>query len=399
MVESGGIDKRVTILRVYLYLTFISSFVFFHLSNRLIFGTSVMRTQCDNEFKYLHERLQNNGLRLPVTDDILTKSNINNLPKLNLSSIKARSVVKIKWKFHEKMRSKFICHGPSSIWQGSHTVELPLLLLTYLSRLQVGLHINGTIGEIGVHGGLFFIGLAHLAIGNENLWACDVFEQQSKNVDGSGFGVKSYFLKKCGEFGIVADEIDLFVGSSIELPIHFRQGTERFRLISVDGGHTRQITFNDLTIAAENLSPGGIIILDDVTNYNWPGVIDGMLSWLLVYHREFAPFFVGHNKVFLAERQYHGFYYRALMDNPYFAKMLSNNPNSNSNPHKSNLSGKNSFGWGGYSYLTLVFLVYMQHLILQDIVSMLNRIFAHTLRLRGFLSHVERFHSEGDKFD
>ena len=51
----------------------------------------------------------------------------------------------------------------------------------------------------------------------------------------------------------------------------------KFRLFSVDGGHTRELTVNDLTVAASHLEEGGIIILDDITNLAWPQVIDGFL--------------------------------------------------------------------------------------------------------------------------
>jgi hypothetical protein len=34
----------------------------------------------------------------------------------------------------------------------------------------------------------------------------------------------------------------------------------------------------------------------------WPGVIDGFLSWLFVYPEDFGPFFLGHNKLFLCHK-------------------------------------------------------------------------------------------------
>ena len=53
--------------------------------------------------------------------------------------------------------------------------------------------IEGAIGEIGVHHGKFFVGLAHLAMNHEKLWACDVFEDQALNMGGSGFGDRACF--------------------------------------------------------------------------------------------------------------------------------------------------------------------------------------------------------------
>jgi len=228
----------------------------------------------------------------------------------------------------------------SEIWQGSHTVEIPLTLLAHLSKIQSCLGVRGTIGEIGVHGGLFFIGLAHLAFEGESLWACDVFEmQQHKNVDGSGFGNKPYFAKQCKRFGITEEDVRVYVGSSAELDIAFtsKESLPPFRLISVDGGHTRQLTFNDLTIAASNLAK----------------VIDGMLSWLALYLGDFGPFFVGHNKVLLAHADFHSLYYHAILEHPYWHGQVSDNPATNKNIHKSKESGMNHHSWGNYKYLAL----------------------------------------------
>ena len=199
--------------------------------------------------------------------------------------------------------------------------------------------------------------MAHLSFKNETLWACDVFEQQEKNVDGSGLGDKKYFLQQCQSNGIDPQSISLFVGSSAEINPKTLQTSSHikpFRLISVDGGHTRQLTINDLIVAASNLMEGGIIILDDVLNFEqWPGVIDGMFTWLATYKDEFGPFFVGNNKVFLCHRKYHGLYYQSLLSHQFWSKYLSDDPVSNHNIHKSKISGTNYFSWGGYKYLFL----------------------------------------------
>jgi hypothetical protein len=136
--------------------------------------------------------------------------------------------------------------------------------------------------------------LAHLSLKNEHLWACDVFDKQEKNIDGSGFGVKDYFISKTKQFGIDTDDITIYADSSLTLQESFLENLNlpKFRLISVDGGHSRQITFNDLTVVALNLVEGGIIILDDVSNTEWPGVIDGLHTWLLLYPDDFGCFFL-----------------------------------------------------------------------------------------------------------
>jgi hypothetical protein len=316
----------------------------------------------NSSFEYLNDRVEYQGLRVEskfskkLSDAIVGGPILENLPKG--LKIKYRALAS-NWtlQFSINYRKNFLCDGVNKVSQGSYKVDLPLGLLSYLSKVQYSLGIKGSIGEIGVHGGLFFIGLAHLAFQDEKLWACDVFEQQHKNVDGSGNGDKKSFLQQCKIYGINENELKLYEGSSAELSNTFTKeiGIAPFRLFSVDGGHTRQLTINDLTIAAENLTPGGIIILDDVTNmYAWPGVIDGMFTWLALYPHDYGIFFVGYNKVLITQKKYHSIYYHALLKDQQWKNILSDDPESNKNPHKHKNSGKNRFAWGGYAYVRLI---------------------------------------------
>lgn len=250
---------------------------------------------------YLSYRIMNHGLRLPSNNNYVRYTAITSDPILNLRPVPALHLT-IPLKYPKETRLKFI-NNHNSIHRGSHTIEIPLALLSYLNEVQYALGIKGTIGEIGVHGGLFFIAIAHLAFVGESLWVCDVFDQQEKNIDKSGKGEYDYFIRKTEEFGIVKSDMSISISSSADLPLDITHTLDipKFRIISLDGGHTRQLTFNDLTIAAQNLLPGGIIVLDDITNLFWLGVIDGFFSWINLYNDEFAPFFLGHNKVSRSE--------------------------------------------------------------------------------------------------
>lgn len=317
-------------------------------------GTNHMHHHNVSGIRHIQPRIEQAGLRLHHThnhQNMLVAPQLKRAPLPDINATYGQEL----FVYNISFRQKFASEGRVQIWQGSHTVEIPLAILTYLSRLQHAAHIKGSIGEIGVHGGLFFIGLAHLAFEGDKLWACDVFEkQQSKNVDGSGFGVKAYFLDQCSKHGIPSNQISIYEGSSVELSLDFASQSQLhpFRIFSVDGGHTRQLTVNDLTIAAANLAPGGIIVLDDVLNIeSWPGVIDGLFTWLILHKTEFGPFLVGHNKVFLVERSYHGLYYHAMEKHPFWCQYLQTDPKTNRNIHKSGSSGKNHFSWGGFEYL------------------------------------------------
>jgi len=255
----------------------------------------------------------------------------------------------VAYRFPEDVRLKYVSTGSRQICMGSSFVEPVLALLAYLAKIQDLLGVSGDIGEIGVHHGLFFVGLAHLARTSDKLWAFDVFEKQVLNVDGSGLGSLNAFLNACTSNGIKEEYLNIVQGSSTDLS--WVDAT--FRIFSVDGGHTREITFNDLSFAACHLARGGIIVLDDVTNFQWGGVIDGFFSWLHYFAVAFAPIFVGFNKVLLVQASYHDLYYNFLQ---LFAQesalSLSLEPASNANIHKSKDSGTNLFLWNGYQYVS-----------------------------------------------
>ena len=89
---------------------------------------------------------------------------------------------------------------------------------------------------------------------------------------------------------------------------------KQFRLFSVDGGHTLSLTYNDIFLAALNLAPGGIIVVDDIPNFDWWGVLDGVFNIMANAPFTIAPFYIGANKMFFTTPGFHGIYYKALLN-------------------------------------------------------------------------------------
>jgi hypothetical protein len=90
-------------------------------------------------------------------------------------------------------------------------------------------------------------------------------------------------------------------------------GRGPFRLISIDGGHTAAITASDLATCEGALADGGIVILDDCFNGEWPGVIDGVHQYFSV-PRAIVPFAIGANKTFFCHRPLAGRYAATLKE-------------------------------------------------------------------------------------
>lgn len=155
--------------------------------------------------------------------------------------------------------------------------EAATLILAMAGHQQV----TGAVGEIGVHHGKLFILLSLLRRAGEQAVALDLFENQELNIDRSGHGDRAVFernLKAAGSDGAVT--IRTCDSTSLSSKELLEWGRGPFRLFSVDGGHTAEITKSDLTIASESLCYGGLLILDDYFNVGWPGVSEGTNRFL-----------------------------------------------------------------------------------------------------------------------
>jgi hypothetical protein len=177
-----------------------------------------------------------------------------------------------------------------------------------LSEDQTSAGVLGGTAEIGVHHGKLFILLYLLAANNESAVAIDLFSHQDLNVDRSGVGDLERFKRNLREH---ADTSRLVIheGDSTQLTSESLLGLGRgpFRLISIDGGHTAAITASDLAISEGALAKGGIIILDDCFNQDWPGVMDGVHQHFS-QPRAIVPFGIGANKAFFCHPEFAGRY-------------------------------------------------------------------------------------------
>jgi len=54
---------------------------------------------------------------------------------------------------------------------------------------------------------------------------------------------------------------------------------------------------HDIRLAEAVLVSGGIVMVDDITNAAWPGVIEGVARYLLDPTRRLFPFMMSHNKL------------------------------------------------------------------------------------------------------
>lgn len=201
--------------------------------------------------------------------------------------------------------------------------------LRIINSIQRDRNIFGHVGEIGVHHGQFFFALALLTEIHECVersFAIDVFDDQERNIDASGQGSMTIFDKNShhilgfdsrnqnqsrnyhrGRFCHVvrADSLTLTsqglaglvdVTPLIGIPPEW---DPRFRLFSIDGGHTVVHILNDLRFIEQVTVSGGVVIVDDFMHPKWPGVTEGLHIYCSDRGSRLVPFAYGNNKIYL----------------------------------------------------------------------------------------------------
>ena len=188
-----------------------------------------------------------------------------------------------------------------------HSEVAPVIVA--LTERQRSLDITGGIAEIGVHHGKLFILLYLLSREPEKAVAIDLFEDQHLNIDRSGRGDLAKFRRNLDRYADSA-RLVLHQGNSMVLTgaILTRLAEGPLRFVSVDGGHTAAITAHDLATSEAAIGEGGIIVVDDVFNEQWPGVGDGVRRYF-ERRPNLVPFAIGANKTYFCRPSHREIYH------------------------------------------------------------------------------------------
>jgi hypothetical protein len=182
-------------------------------------------------------------------------------------------------------------------------------LIERISSFQMDNNISGGVMEIGVHHGKLFLALHTLTQGEERSLAIDLFDDQDLNVDKSGCGNEAILDENIKKLSFRSQFIDKLKVDSLSLSVEDVANLQRkhgkFRIISIDGGHTPEHTIHDFNIAQNFLANGGLVIVDDINNIDWPGVYEGIAYIFLNDRPRLVPFLVGANKLFLTTLGFH----------------------------------------------------------------------------------------------
>lgn len=205
--------------------------------------------------------------------------------------------------FPNAARRRYIAAGLLRVEGWLDPLSARFILALHDAQTELG--VIGSVGEIGVHHGKLFI-LLHLMLREgERSFAVDVFERQYLNVDQSGAGNRERFLANLAKWSGQLDRVEIIAESSESISPHrITELVGPVRIFSVDGGHTEALTINDLSIADQSLTQGGVVIIDDYFNPHWPDVSCGVGRYFRESTTELRPLLICPNKIFLCAADY-----------------------------------------------------------------------------------------------
>lgn len=189
-----------------------------------------------------------------------------------------------------------------------------------LMKAQSASGISGSVCEIGVHHGRYFIALATGLTGAEVGLAVDLFEEEQESVYGSGDRNREIFRGHLERF-VPKTTVHLLRADSMTLePEKISSLAGPVRFFSVDGGHTASIASNDIALASTVLHPQGIVAVDDVMNAEWTGVLTGIANYL-AHDPRLEPIAIIPNKLLMSLPSAVD-YYKALLAELFPGKWL-----------------------------------------------------------------------------
>jgi hypothetical protein len=193
-------------------------------------------------------------------------------------------------------------------------------------KLMDSAHINRVGGclEIGVHHGKFYLLLNQAIDSSATSYAVDIFESQHLNIDDSGLGSLEIFKNNLSRYDAnKGANTKIVIGDSTDPSLRLREtvGEDPLRFISVDGGHTVEHTIADLVLANDLISNEGVVILDDILNSHWLGVIEGA-GRFLDRRPTLVPFAIGHNKLYMAKISFRSFYFHLFANSTLNSKIV-----------------------------------------------------------------------------
>lgn len=251
-------------------------------------------------------------------------------------------------------------------------------LFAMIDEFQRARGLAGNLFEIGAFHGKSTLLLAQMTDpSREILGVCDAFGAADEKSARAGEGFYRQFAANIDAAIPSHDFIRVFIKSSSDLTTD--ETTTNCRFFHVDGDHDAAQVASDIAVAEKALAPHGVMAIDDIYNFAWPGVAEGFFQFMNDRKDALAPLAMGFNKLLLVRPGAKKLYAELFEDPAICWRSIPRGPVS---IKKQSLCGQPTYLFHVPSYKSPD--------PLRTTLSMLHQ---HTPRWSDRLSRVVRYHS------
>lgn len=179
--------------------------------------------------------------------------------------------------------------------------SLDARLIAALAAWQSANKMAGSLAEIGVHHGKLFFLLALSRQAGEKSLAIDLFEDDAMNASTRYAGRSRALSTHAAGLNVVLEPSEVLKADSLTLkPDDILSRVGRVRMFSVDGGHLYHHVASDLPLVFSTLAAGGMIVVDDFCNSEWPEVTAATYDFVRASGGKIVPAVLTSKKLYLA---------------------------------------------------------------------------------------------------
>lgn len=161
--------------------------------------------------------------------------------------------------------------------------------------------VQGDVCEIGVAFGRSAIAVSNYRLPTDKFYMFDHFGEQERIEAENN-------IKKFGTF----DNSEWRIGDTTTLTPETLEFDRPLRFLHIDGSHEHGAVFKDLSNFSTKMVDGGIIVMDDYNDVEYPGVNSGTLQFLFE-NPDWVLFAIGQNKGYLCQRQHYDKYINGVL--------------------------------------------------------------------------------------
>jgi predicted O-methyltransferase YrrM len=173
-----------------------------------------------------------------------------------------------------------------------------IYLLAMLDEIQRAHSVAGSFFEIGTFEGKSLLLLAAIKRDHEQLGFCEASAEYLQSAERN---LRRYASAK------VADSVRAFGKFSSQLTRD--DLAPPCRMIHIDGSHESADVKGDLHLAESTIDDRGVVIMDDVFNETYPGVVDGLYNFHAASSGALTPVVQGFGKTILCRAAARSMYF------------------------------------------------------------------------------------------